>query len=96
MQIKTDDQGYIVGYASVGGIVGGAEVEQSAVPQDFEEDFFSRKWRVSEGGMIVLSGESRPPEPEPAPDPVAQLLQRVEEQDNALIELADLLMGGGA
>lgn len=49
MVIKTDTDGYIVGYATLGGIEGGQEYG-GEVPDGFYES--CRKYRLSDGGLV--------------------------------------------
>ena len=49
MQIKVDGDNLIVGYADVGGIEGGIEIDNSILPSDFILMFRPRKFQYVDG-----------------------------------------------
>ena len=49
MQIKLNDENLIVGYADVGGIEGGIEIDDSIVPQGFISYFKPARYLYKEG-----------------------------------------------
>ena len=49
MQIKLNDENLIVGYADVGGIEGGIEINDSIVPQGFISSFKPTRYLYKEG-----------------------------------------------
>lgn len=53
MQIKFDDNGYVIGYAELGGVVGGQEWTGN-VPENFADSFYA--WHLV-GGELVLDEE---------------------------------------
>ena len=58
MQIQTDENNRITGYATVGGFVDGAEVE--TIPEGFAEAFQPGKYRY-ENGKILEDPDFTPP-----------------------------------
>ncbi|WP_440868127.1 DUF2977 domain-containing protein [Staphylococcus shinii] len=49
MQISVNDENLIVGYADVGGIEGGIEIDNSIIPSDFILMFRPRKFQYIDG-----------------------------------------------
>lgn len=91
MQYVTDSEGYVTGYAIVGGITDGVEYA-GELPSDFAERYAA--YRVVDGALTLdaaraaaIEGEDEPPDP---------IQQRLDEHEAALVELAEIIAGGVA
>ena len=93
MQIAINDI-YIVGYATIGRIAGGIEVEQSELPNNFFSDFAENKFLYSDG--TVIENPDYKPEPEPVPEPsleekLAAAELQIEELTECILEMSEII-----
>lgn len=74
MILQMDNDGYVTGFATMGGFPDGVEIDESVVPDGFEDDFWPRKYKIVEG-KVLPSGLAKPTEAvqEPEPSPLEAL-----------------------
>lgn len=89
MQILLDKENYIIGYADVGGLEGGVEIDSSILPDTFKVEFKRCKFKY-ENGQIVYNQKFIDNEEnarlkvdnESLEDKIKRLEQRVSELEN--------------
>lgn len=52
MQILLDKENYIIGYADVGGLEGGIEIDNAILPDTFKVEFKRCKFKYEDGQVV--------------------------------------------
>jgi len=96
MQLQIGNDNHVIGYASTGGIEGAVEIDDDNVPEGFEQDFWPGKWAYAKK-KFALTGipKPEPPAVDPGMTQVETMQKRLDEQETALLELAEIIAGGG-
>ncbi|MCG0843260.1 hypothetical protein IMAU10228_00833 [Lactiplantibacillus plantarum] len=85
MQVKTDGEGLITGYVTIGGIENGIDYSGS-IPDEFSTDFMPGKWRLDNGNIVKNASYT----PDSDTDTSTEATSQQTFNANILLQLAEL------
>ena len=87
----------IVGYATVGAVENGIDIDASILPANFFDEWYPEKFLYIDGVVSEDPSFVPPPEPEPTPsleDQIKELQEQNQMLTDCLLEMSEIVYGG--